>query len=166
MKLRLQISAWAVAVLAVALVFSMASSAWAQQRGGTLVMVVAGNPPGFDGHQESTFAMVHPTAPQYSLLIKADPTDPAGEHDIGELSGFDEVGGCGPGQERLCGQVGPRAGEQQQEPHRERIDADVLDDSHGRLDDQPLVERSIEVTARKPLADSGELQGAVGVEVL
>ncbi len=86
MKLRLQISAWVVAVLAVALVFSMASSAWAQQRGGTLVMVVAGNPPGFDGHQEATFAMVHPTAPQYSLLIKADPTDPAAVKVVPDLA--------------------------------------------------------------------------------
>jgi peptide/nickel transport system substrate-binding protein len=79
-------SAWVVAVLAVALAFSMASTAWAQQRGGTLVMVVAGQPPGFDGHQEATFAMVHPTAPHYSLLIKADPTDPAAVKVVPDLA--------------------------------------------------------------------------------
>ena len=77
MKFRSILSAWIIALAAVALALSVASPAWAQKAGGTLVMVVAGNPPGFDGHQEATFAMVHPTAPHYSLLVKADPSDPA-----------------------------------------------------------------------------------------
>ena len=31
--------------------------------GGELIFVVAAEPPSFDGHQEETFAMLHPTAP-------------------------------------------------------------------------------------------------------
>ena len=77
MKFRSMKAVWVVAIAAVALALSVASPAMGQKKGGTLVMVVAGNPPGFDGHQEATFAMVHPTAPQYSLLVKADPSDPA-----------------------------------------------------------------------------------------
>lgn len=50
----------------------------AQQRGGTLVFTVpASDFPSMDGHQENTFATLHPTAPHYSLLIRADPSDRA-----------------------------------------------------------------------------------------
>ena len=86
MKFKSLISASAVALVAVAVALSMASSAWGAKKGGTLVMVVAGQPPGFDGHQEATFAMVHPTAPHYSLLIKADPSDPAAVKVVPDLA--------------------------------------------------------------------------------
>jgi peptide/nickel transport system substrate-binding protein len=43
------------------------------QRGGELSFVVSAEPPSFDGHRETTFAMLHPTAPHYSLLIKFNP---------------------------------------------------------------------------------------------
>jgi peptide/nickel transport system substrate-binding protein len=45
------------------------------RRGGELTFVVSAEPPSFDGHRETTFAMIHPTAPHYSLLIKFDPFD-------------------------------------------------------------------------------------------
>jgi peptide/nickel transport system substrate-binding protein len=45
------------------------------RRGGELNFVVSAEPPSFDGHKESTFAMVHPTAPHYSLLVKFDPAN-------------------------------------------------------------------------------------------
>ena len=32
--------------------------------------------PSFDGHQESTFGVIHPMAPFYSLLIKVNPANP------------------------------------------------------------------------------------------
>ncbi|MDQ3810625.1 MAG: ABC transporter substrate-binding protein [Chloroflexota bacterium] len=37
--------------------------------------MVSAEPPSFDAHRETTFAMIHPTAPHYSLLIKVDPND-------------------------------------------------------------------------------------------
>src|SRR5678815_1366954 len=42
--------------------------------GGELIFVVAAEPPGFDGHREETFAMLHPIGPHYSTLMRADPT--------------------------------------------------------------------------------------------
>ena len=41
--------------------------------GGELQFVVSAEPPSFDGHRETTFAMLHPTAPHYSLLVKFHP---------------------------------------------------------------------------------------------
>jgi peptide/nickel transport system substrate-binding protein len=43
------------------------------ERGGELVFVVSAEPPSFDGHRETTFAMLHYTAPHYSTLLKFDP---------------------------------------------------------------------------------------------
>ena len=45
-------------------------------RGGILKYVVPAEPPSFDGHRETTFALIHPIAPFYSLLIRVDPTVP------------------------------------------------------------------------------------------
>jgi peptide/nickel transport system substrate-binding protein len=41
--------------------------------GGTLTFIVNAEPPSFDGHRETTFALLHPIAPHYSLLYKFDP---------------------------------------------------------------------------------------------
>ncbi len=49
------------------------ASAAEPRRGGELVFIVGAEPPSFDGHRESTFAMLHWTAPHYSLLVKFDP---------------------------------------------------------------------------------------------
>lgn len=46
------------------------------QRGGTLDFVVAGEAPSKDGHRETTYAVIHPYAPFYSLLIRVDPDNP------------------------------------------------------------------------------------------
>lgn len=43
------------------------------KKGGTLKFVVPAEPPSFDGHRETTFALIHPIAPFYSLLIRLDP---------------------------------------------------------------------------------------------
>src|SRR4029434_3962570 len=45
------------------------------QTGGTLTFVVNAEPPSFDGHRETTFALLHPIAPHYSLLYKFDPNN-------------------------------------------------------------------------------------------
>jgi peptide/nickel transport system substrate-binding protein len=48
-------------------------AAEAPRSGGELVFAVGGTPPSFDGHRETTFAMLHPVAPHYSTLLRFDP---------------------------------------------------------------------------------------------
>ncbi len=50
-----------------------AAQAAAPRAGGELVFAVGGTPPSFDGHRETTFAMLHPIAPHYSTLLRFDP---------------------------------------------------------------------------------------------
>src|SRR5688572_14577716 len=50
-----------------------AVAAEAPRAGGELVFAVAETPPSFDGHRETTFAMLHPIAPHYSTLLRFDP---------------------------------------------------------------------------------------------
>jgi peptide/nickel transport system substrate-binding protein len=52
------------------------SQAQAPKKGGILKYVVPDEPPSFDGHRETTFALIHPIAPFYSTLIRANPEDP------------------------------------------------------------------------------------------
>lgn len=48
------------------------------KRGGILTfMIPADSPPSFDGHRENTFATIHAVAPFYSVLIRANPENPA-----------------------------------------------------------------------------------------
>ncbi len=58
------------------LLFLGAGGAWAAeekpQRGGILTYAVGQAPPSFDAHRESTYAVIHPIAPHYSLLLKFD----------------------------------------------------------------------------------------------
>ncbi len=42
------------------------------QRGGILTFAVGTEPPTYDGHRESTFGVIHPVSPHYSLLLKFD----------------------------------------------------------------------------------------------
>ncbi len=51
------------------------SAAEQPQPGGTLTFIVNAEPPSFDGHRETTFALLHPIAPHYSTLYKFDPSD-------------------------------------------------------------------------------------------
>jgi len=53
------------------------------KRGGTLTYLIpADAPPSFDGHREGTFAMLHATAPFYSILLKANPENPGSAADF------------------------------------------------------------------------------------
>lgn len=54
--------------------------------GGELVFVVPLDPPGYDAHQEETFALIHPAAPHYSTLLRVDPFDRTGTKIIGDLA--------------------------------------------------------------------------------
>jgi peptide/nickel transport system substrate-binding protein len=50
----------------------------APRHGGTLTfMIPADASPSFDGHRENTFATIHAVAPFYSVLIRANPENPA-----------------------------------------------------------------------------------------
>jgi peptide/nickel transport system substrate-binding protein len=49
-----------------------AATAQAPKKGGTLNFGVVAEPPNYDCHGSTTFALVHPIAPHYSLLVKFD----------------------------------------------------------------------------------------------
>lgn len=68
-------------VLALALGVA-AMPAQAQKRGGELSFVVGSKIPSYDGHAESTFGMIHPIRPFYSLLVRVNPDNPGDPTDI------------------------------------------------------------------------------------
>ncbi|UCF81979.1 MAG: hypothetical protein JSV50_12265 [Desulfobacteraceae bacterium] len=56
-------------------------------RGGILKFVVPAEPPSYDGHRETTFAMLHPIRPFYSVLIRVNPENPSSPTDfVGDLA--------------------------------------------------------------------------------
>jgi peptide/nickel transport system substrate-binding protein len=64
-----------VLVLSLNALLALAASNLAAQtpkRGGTLNFAIVASPPSYDCHAETTFGMVHPVAPHYSLLLKID----------------------------------------------------------------------------------------------
>ena len=75
-----------VAMLATLAAAAPASAQDKPRYGGELIFVVAAEPPSFDGHQEETFAMLHPGAPQYNTLLRVEPTDRTGTKVIGDLA--------------------------------------------------------------------------------
>ena len=50
--------------------------------GGVLNIVTASKIPSFDGHIESTFGVIHPIGPMYSLLIRVNPENPSSPTDL------------------------------------------------------------------------------------
>src|SRR6266511_508065 len=67
---------------AVAIGFSAPPAQATPKQGGTLNFVVPDEPPSWDGHRETTFALIHPFAPFYSLLIKVNPDNPSSPTDF------------------------------------------------------------------------------------
>src|SRR5437660_6666893 len=68
----------AAGLLAALVLAAAASAAEVPKRGGTLTyMIPADAPPSFDGHREGTFATIHAVAPFYSVLVRANPENPA-----------------------------------------------------------------------------------------
>jgi peptide/nickel transport system substrate-binding protein len=59
-----------------------ASPAMAVKRGGVLNIVVGSKIPSYDGHRETTFGMIHPIRPFYSLLIRVNPDNPQSTSDF------------------------------------------------------------------------------------
>jgi peptide/nickel transport system substrate-binding protein len=74
------------AVLAVMFAIGWGTSAPAAEtpkRGGILTyMIPADGGPSLDGHRETTFAVLHATAPFYSVLIRVNPDNPASTTDF------------------------------------------------------------------------------------
>ena len=69
------------ASVVLSVILSLVGPAAAQEKprsGGELIFIVAAEPPSFDAHREETFAMLHPTAPQYNTLMRVDPNDRTG----------------------------------------------------------------------------------------
>ncbi|MCH7711149.1 MAG: ABC transporter substrate-binding protein [Proteobacteria bacterium] len=62
----------------------LAGAALAQtpKRGGILRIVVGSKIPSYDAHKESTFGMIHPIRPFYSLLIRVNPENPSSPTDF------------------------------------------------------------------------------------
>ncbi len=59
-------------LLMAGLMCAFAGSALAQKRGGTLNFALIAEPPNYDCHGTTTFAVIQPVAPHYSLLLKYD----------------------------------------------------------------------------------------------
>jgi len=75
----------AAVLLGTALAFGAGSVAVAAEKpvkGGVLSFVVGSKIPSYDGHQETTFGMIHPIRPFYSLLIRINPENPQSTTDF------------------------------------------------------------------------------------
>ena len=59
-----------------------AAAAETPVHGGILNFVVGSQIPSYDGHIETTFGMIHPIAPFYSLLIRVNPENPQSTTDF------------------------------------------------------------------------------------
>src|ERR1700732_2617432 len=81
-------SRWLAAGFCIVLGSSAATAAGGDEeapvkRGGIFTFVIpADAPPSFDGHREGTFAMLHATAPFYSVLIRVNPDNPSSTTDF------------------------------------------------------------------------------------
>jgi peptide/nickel transport system substrate-binding protein len=74
-------SRWKIALPLLAGLFAIpvampSADAQTPKKGGILKFVVPDEPPSFDGHRETTFALIHPIAPFYSTLIRVEPENP------------------------------------------------------------------------------------------
>jgi len=65
-----------------AMAWTLPAQAETPKKGGIFKFVVPDEPPSFDGHRETTFALIHPIAPFYSVLIRVNPQDPASPTDF------------------------------------------------------------------------------------
>lgn len=61
---------------------SSGAVAMTPKKGGTLNFVVGSKIPSYDGHAETTFGMIHPIRPFYSLLLRINPDNPQSATDF------------------------------------------------------------------------------------
>lgn len=81
-SIRLKAVCAVLAGIAVGICATGPAGAATPKRGGTLNFVVPDEPPSYDGHRETTFAMIHPIRPFYSLLIRVNPENPSSPTDF------------------------------------------------------------------------------------
>ena len=74
--------AWSLAALVATAALALPATAQTPKKGGTLNFAVVAEPPTTDCHATTTFAMVHPVAPQYSTLLMF-----TGPHDNQKIEG-------------------------------------------------------------------------------
>ena len=60
------------AAVAVLMCAALSAPSFAQKRGGTLSFAMTAEPPTYDCHATTTFAVVQPIGPSYSLLLQYD----------------------------------------------------------------------------------------------
>src|SRR2546427_2418107 len=83
MKRRLRLIA---ILLGVAVLVTPAGAKDKPRYGGELIFAVPSEMPSYDGHREGTFGMVHPLAPHYNTLLRADPNDRTGTKVVSDLA--------------------------------------------------------------------------------
>jgi len=71
-----------VAGIAIGIGAAASAGAVTSKHGGILKFVVPDEPPSYDGHRETTFAMIHPIRPFYSVLIQVNPENPSSPSDF------------------------------------------------------------------------------------
>src|SRR5436309_8269521 len=76
--------------LVIAIVAAAAAApAGAQEKpryGGQLAFAVPSELPSYDAHREETFGVIHPMAPHYNTLLRADPTEKTASRIVGDLA--------------------------------------------------------------------------------
>lgn len=84
MKILWRSAATTALALGVAAIFGPANPATAEtpQYGDELRMVVGSKIPSYDAHIESTFGMIHPIRPFYSVLMRVNPENPSSPTDF------------------------------------------------------------------------------------
>ena len=68
--------------LAIGMSAALPAGAVTPKHGGILKFVVPDEPPSYDAHRETTFALIHPLRPFYSLLIRVNPDNPSSTTDF------------------------------------------------------------------------------------
>ena len=72
-------------VILAATAFGTADAQTPKKGGHFTFMIPADAPPSLDGHRETTFAVTHPTAPFYSVLIRVNPDNPGSSDFVCDL---------------------------------------------------------------------------------
>jgi peptide/nickel transport system substrate-binding protein len=81
-NIRLKAACALIAGIAIGMGTAFSAGAVTPKHGGILKFVVPDEPPSFDAHRETTFALIHPLRPFYSLLIRVNPDNPSSTTDF------------------------------------------------------------------------------------
>ena len=129
---------WKLALGAIAAT-AISTSAVAQKSGGTLNIVVGSKIPSYDGHIESTFGMIHPIAPFYSLLVRVNPANPSDPTDF-EYAAIEREAAVDTRSKKTGAVVSDLRTRWENEAARLGIDAASLTDSIAEATREPPIE--------------------------